>query len=285
MFFAGRAIELWVESRGGAPAVNPVMRALLDDLTASGAVVSIRVPEMELIDPVLLTTQRPALVLLKTATTLALSVAVADERCGVPFLNGAMATLRAHDKAATVARLAAVGLPVPATFLCEWTAALSPPVGTAGAWISKPTRGIHGRGVAVHPAFPTAVKTPADAVAAGGYVVDDGTCLVQRRVGGDEADVKVYVAGERAFAGVKRFSATSYATDEIEPRALNRAETEIVRGVGEALGLRCFGVDLRYDGDRPVIIDTNPFPGYRGFPDAVPVLRLEIERTLRAVAQ
>ncbi len=51
--------------------------------------------------------------------------------------------------------------------------------------------------------------------------------------------------------------------------------------VGEALKLRCFGVDLRFLDGRPVIIDANPFPGYRGFPDAVPALRGEIERALK----
>jgi hypothetical protein len=54
----------------------------------------------------------------------------------------------------------------------------------------------------------------------------------------------------------------------------------MVLAAGETLGLRCFGLDLRYEGGRPTIIDANPFPGYRGFPEAVPALRSEIERSL-----
>ena len=75
----GRRIELWVEPRGGAPAVNPIMRRLLDDLCSAGASVSVRVPEHELEDPTrLLVEPPPALVLLKTATSLGLSRAIAD---------------------------------------------------------------------------------------------------------------------------------------------------------------------------------------------------------------
>jgi hypothetical protein len=41
-------------------------------------------------------------------------------------------------------------------------------------------------------------------------------------------------------------------------------------------------VDLRFESGRPVIIDANPFPGYRGFPEAVGTLRAEVEWVLEA---
>ena len=44
--------------------------------------------------------------------------------------------------------------------------------------------------------------------------------------------IKAYVAGEEVFAGVKRFSPGSYATDDVEPRLLNRAERDLARAVG-----------------------------------------------------
>jgi ribosomal protein S6--L-glutamate ligase len=304
---AGKRIQLWVEPRGGVPAVNPVMRALLDDLAAAGASTAVRVPEWELINPDEEHQSAADLVLLKTATTLGLSLAVAGEAHGESFLNPAAVTLRVHDKAATTARLAAAGLPVPPTFLCGGEGALSgsePPRspdlsgGWDGAWVSKPTRGVHGRGVVFHAQFPRVLReappalprgvSPAgshSAAAAGeqpAYVVDDGTRLVQRHIGAGAPDVKAYVAGGRLFAGAKRFSASSYVADEIEQRTLRPAERDVIFGVGEALALRCYGVDLRYDGERPFIVDANPFPGYRGFPDAVPALRREIEFALEA---
>jgi hypothetical protein len=112
-------------------------------------------------------------------------------------------------------------------------------------------------------------KLPAEVEADGSFVADDGVRLLQGWVGGEEADVKVYVADGICFAGRKRFSASSYRTDEIVPVALDPETEGIVRAAGEALGLSCFGVDLRFDGEGPFIIDANPFPGYRGFPGAV----------------
>jgi ribosomal protein S6--L-glutamate ligase len=269
-----------VEERGGEPAVNPVMRVLLEALAGDGAAVSVRVPEREVFDPL---DEPPAdLVLLKSDTDLALSRAVAAEMGGARFLNGARATLRAHDKAATVARLAAADLPIPKTFL------FLPGVETArpsieGRWIVKPVRGVHGRGVSFHEGVVPALGVPAETD--GSFVADDGTRLLQSRVGGDEADVKVYVADGRCFAGRKRFSASSYETDEIEPIALDPETERIVLAAGATLDLNCFGVDLRFDGKRPVIIDTNPFPGYRGFPEAVEALRAEVERALEAACR
>jgi ribosomal protein S6--L-glutamate ligase len=278
-------IELWVEARNGAPAVNPIMRFLLDELAAAGADVSIRVPEHEIINPEQLLDGRPPdLVLLKSATTLTLSLAVADETHGVKFLNAARETLRVHDKAATVARLAAAGLPVPETCLLDGGAERpQAPAGARGEWVVKPVRGVHGRGVAVHPNLASALTAPAVRCSDGSCVVDDGTRLVQRRIGGGEADVKVYVAGERCFAASKPFSPVSYAADDTEPFDLDHTMAKMVHAVGEALKLRCFGVDVRFVDGRPVIIDANPFPGYRGFPDAVPALRGEIERALKRV--
>lgn len=278
---SGRRIELWVEARNGAAAVNPVMRTLLSDLTAAGAAVSIRVPEHELTDPRRLSgEQRPDLVLLKTATTLALSVAVADEAHGVKFLNGARATLRAHDKAMTVARLAAARIPVPRTSLLAPGAEGTPSPGMRGGWVTKPTRGVHGRGVTFHSSFPATLDDPPVLDAGVSYVVDDGTRLLQSRVGKDEADTKVYVADGRCFAAYKRFGPSSYSTDDVEMLTLDRSTEETILAVGETLELSCFGVDLRFAEEGAVVIDANPFPGYRGFPGAVPALRAEIERAL-----
>jgi ribosomal protein S6--L-glutamate ligase len=280
----GARIELWVEERGGTAAVNPIMRSLLNELAAAGAATTVRVPEFELIDPERSRhTSLPDLVLLKTATSLGLSWAVALERTGARFLNAARDTLRTHDKGASLARLAAAGLPVPQTFLVAAGAAPGPPRDFAldeSAWVSKPTRGVHGRGVQLHQHFPAGAIAPALFDATDSYVVDDGTRLIQRLIGNGQSDLKVYVAGNQCFAGIKRFSGTSFASDRIAASALPRSAASVVHGVGEALGLRCFGVDLRFENERPVIIDANPFPGFRGFPAAVAALRAEIERAL-----
>jgi ribosomal protein S6--L-glutamate ligase len=284
-------LELWVEARAGLPAVNPVIAAVLRHLAADGRPVTVRVPEL---DPLgqdrYLGGPRPDLVLLKTVTTLALSLAVADEAAGGLFLNPAGATSAANDKAAVVARLSFAGVPVPASYLidpggrCGQHGVMDPGAADAGGrWVSKPVFGWHGTGVRFHERITDALAADGTAPAEPGWLVDDGTRLVQRRVGADEPDLKVYVAGERMFAAAKAFSSVSFASDAMRPVELDTAQRDIVRAAGEALGLRLFGVDLRTEAGAPVVIDVNPFPGFRGFTEAMPALLTEIDRACRVL--
>lgn len=278
----GDWVELWVEPRDGGLAVNPVIRRLLDGLGTDGVRMTVRAPEHASVGPWDPTHRVPDLVLLKTATSFGLSMAIAAERHGVRFYNDALASWRASDKALTIGRLAAARLPVPQTWVAGEPPA-GPPAGLdpTGDWVAKPVFGVHGRGVEVHAGFPAgeAVATEADQRGVA-PTVDDGTRLIQRRIGGSEDDVKVYVAGGHVFAGRKRFGSESYTSDAIAPVGLGEAARAVVLAAGATLGLRCFGVDLRFEGDRPVIIDVNPFPGFRGFPAAADALREEIVETL-----
>lgn len=278
MILARRRIALWVEERDGEPAVNPILRETLRACDAAGARTRVLVPERHAVDAADPARSLGAvdLILLKSATAFALSCALAMEAAGVRSLNAARATVRAHDKAAVVGYLAAAGLPVPPTFLHvpPATSEHDPP----GAWIAKPTYGVHGAGLVRGASFAGARDQPG--ASSGTLVVDDGTRLLQAWIGGQDPDTKVYVAGDRSFAGVKRSTPTSYRSDDIAPIELDEAAAAIVRATGDALGLRCYGVDLRYEAGRPVIIDANPFPGYRGFPGAAAALFAEIERAL-----
>jgi glutathione synthase/RimK-type ligase-like ATP-grasp enzyme len=116
MTYAPR-LELWVEARAGQAVVNPVIASLLRHLAADGGPATVRVPELDPLGQV--RGPRPDLVLLKTVTTLALSLAVAEEAAGGLFLNPAAATSAANDKAAVLARLSFAGVPVPARCLIE----------------------------------------------------------------------------------------------------------------------------------------------------------------------
>jgi ribosomal protein S6--L-glutamate ligase len=276
---AGAVIELWVEERAAQPAVNPVMRDLLAALGARGARVGVRVAEREAARPG--SDGRPAdLVLLKTTTPLALARAAAGERAGRRYANPVAATVRAADKAAVIGALAARGVGVPETHLvapgvrqAPTASALSP----EGPWVVKPVLGVHGAGVAAHASLARALADCA------GRAADAGSLLLQRHVGGAAADVKVYVAGSAIHACRKRFSASSFAEDRVEPTVLDGASEACVLACGDALGLDLYGVDLRFDADgRPVVVDVNPFPGYRGFPSAVEPIVERVEMALTA---
>ncbi|MFN8526312.1 MAG: hypothetical protein U0821_24705 [Chloroflexota bacterium] len=276
---AGCRIDLWVEPRDGRPAVNPTMQLLLGRLRDGGAHVRVFAPELEPTDlGESCASTPPDLILLKTATTLGLALAAAAERRGARCLNAAGPTLRAHDKAAVVGALAAAGIPVPITYLTQAPVALQASVPAGGGWVTKPTRGVHGLGVRVHDGVPS---TLGEDVATRGFVVTDGTHLVQQRIGGTEPDLKVYVADRRCFAGHKAFAPDSYARDEIAACALDEETTELVLRIGRVLGLTCYGVDLRRDQSRLTVVDVNPFPGFRGFPAAVDALLAEVRNALR----
>lgn len=277
---AGATIELCVEERAGRPAVNPVMRSLLDALSGRGATVAVRVAERESECPDA-TRPRADLVLLKTTTPLALGRAAAAERAGQRHANRAAETVRAADKAAVLGALAAYGVPVPESYLVEPGTRPAPATsadGRAGPWVVKPVLGIHGAGVAIHATLDRAVADSAQRT-----VSPAGSLLLQRHVGGSSPDVKVYVAADVVHACRKRFSASSFEQDDVEPTVLDDGAEAAVRACGPALGLELYGVDLRFDADgRPVVIDVNPFPGYRGFPSAVEPLLESVERALAA---
>lgn len=271
----GLAVELWVERRDGRPAVNAVMSGLLAELARAGADVVVRTPEDELVDP---RAPAPDAILLKSANPVAVAAAFAAERRGALVVNSAAATARAGDKAAAVAALAAHGVPVPETTLAAASTAVPE---TRGGWIAKPVRGLHGAGVHAAASYGEALAGVA-ATLNGSAVGDDGTRIVQRLVGRGTIDVKVYAAGGRVFAGAKRFGATSFRSDEIRPLDPTPAMRELALAAGAALGLTLVGVDLRRQHGALYVVDVNPFPGYRGFPEAAVALREEIERQVTA---
>ena len=272
-------VELWVERRGGRPAVNPVMAALLDLLGRLGHDVAVVVPEDRLVADG--SAAGCDLVLLKTTTPAALAAAAVAQAGGTPVLNDAAASVAMADKAFALARVAAAGVPVPATLLLpdDGLPGTAVPLGSvppvrdaAGSWVRKPVGGVHGWGVGVHAGLADALGARTDTSGAPAGAVRSSV-LVQEHVGGSSTDVKVYAVRGTLFAGRKAFSASSFSTDDVEPVELTASEREACATAGEACGLVLYGVDLRRDpGGGSTVVDVNAFPGYRGFPAAVPAL-------------
>jgi len=266
----GRRIELWVEARGRRPAVNPVMRGLLTSLRAAGADTRVRVIERHVATPDALAARGgPDLVLMRSFGPLALSVASVAERHGRRFLNSAARTIEATDKPGTLATLAAAGLPVPTTWLRAGRAGPHVAEGDEldrNGWYTKPVIGIHGDGVRHHPG-------PTPPLMRG----ESRPELVQRAVGSGP-DVKVYVAGNAVFAGRKWFGPLSYASDRIRRIEPDDELVRLALMAAEALALSSVGLDIREGPEGRVIVDANPFPGFRGFPEAVPFLHALVAR-------
>jgi len=94
--------------------------------------------------------------------------------------------------------------------------------------------------------------------------------LAQEFAANDGFDIKVWVIGADLSVARRRsaLESTDKSSDEfLEPDDLPAEWTRAARDAGHALGLQLYGVDLLISGGRPVVVDVNPFPGFRGARD------------------
>jgi ribosomal protein S6--L-glutamate ligase len=95
----------------------------------------------------------------------------------------------------------------------------------------------------------------------------DEPVVAQEFAVNDGFDIKVWVIGEDLSAARRRsaLDSTDKTSDELlDPADLPEDWTRAARHAGAALGLELFGVDLLISGGRPVVVDVNAFPGFRG---------------------
>jgi ribosomal protein S6--L-glutamate ligase len=95
----------------------------------------------------------------------------------------------------------------------------------------------------------------------------DEPVTAQEFAANDGFDIKVWVIGDDLSAARRRSALESLdkSSDEhLDPADLPPEWIRAARDAGAALGLRLYGVDLLITGGRPVVVDINPFPGFRG---------------------
>ncbi|MGH8934825.1 MAG: ATP-grasp domain-containing protein [Acidimicrobiia bacterium] len=179
------------------------------------------------------------------------------EEGGVRCCNLVAATMTSQDRLAVWRRLAASNLPVPATIPAgTWTEVLAAAEGRGIVVKAQDARRGRGAGVVVSPDG----VLPAAAPFEGPYVVQDV-------VPGDGWDRKLYVAGRHVRGLLKHGLPPPAAVREVRSLRPTRSLTDLGVRVGLALGLEIYGVDV-VGSAHPYIIDINPFPGFRGIPDA-----------------
>lgn len=196
----------------------------------------------------------------------ALSAALALEEAGVRSCNSVSATIATGNRVELSRKLAAAGLPVPAMELARaWPEAVELAAGRSV--VLKAVDGNAGRGLGVH-------------IAASGELPDtapfDGPYLVQDRVQGDGQDHKLYVAGNSVRGLLKRWPPQREEYRRGVPFAVSAELEGIAQKVGQALGLELYGVDILYGKSGPVIVDVNPFPGFRGIAGAAELIALHL---------
>ncbi len=164
---------------------------------------------------------------------------------------------RCEDKLLACTRLHLAGVPLPATrCVADWAGVRA--LADQGPVVVKPRFGTGGSGVLVlDGAAPEAPVGP-------------GPWLVQERVPGDGLDRKLYVIGERVHGVLRSWPAPEdrSGTPFPVPRGLSR----VARAAADALDLSTCGVDVVVSPTGPVVVDVNPFPGFKGVPGAAELL-------------
>jgi ribosomal protein S6--L-glutamate ligase len=175
------------------------------------------------------------------------------------------AVLRCEDKLLACTRLHLAGVPLPATRCAADWAEVPALAGRAGA-VVKPRFGTGGRGVLVLDGeVPAAPATP-------------GPWLVQERVPGDGRDRKLYVVGDRVHGVLRTWPAPDDRAGT--PFPVPPGLTRIARAAADALDLTVCGIDVVLGPAGPVVVDVNPFPGFKGVPGAAELLAAHLLRRL-----
>lgn len=202
----------------------------------------------------------PDVVLLKSRTPEARQVARTAERAGSLIVNSPAATAAALDRAATAEALDRAGVPAPRSW-------------------SVPTLRDLAADAAALP-WPLVVKSRTssrrDLVRLVGSRAElaellpdwgDEPVVAQEFAANDGFDIKVWVIGSDLSAARRRSALESVdksADELLDPAGLPQDWIRTARDAGAALDLQLYGVDLLITGGRPVVVDINPFPGFRG---------------------
>jgi ribosomal protein S6--L-glutamate ligase len=253
---------------------HPVLEAAVRELAAeSGAAVSV----------VDVSTARPPddadVYLLKSRADQALTAARRAELRGASVVNGAAATAACLDRVSTALRMRRAHLPFPET----WSApTLEQLIGTLEAgdpvWpiFVKSRRSRRGDLVRLIGSHDALIELSSD--------WRHEPVIAQHLVPHDGWEHKVWVIGEHMHAvrrrtglGPQRCESAGQTPCERLPEEV----AELARAAGSAFGLELYGVDMLAGERGPVVVDVNPFPGFRRFPSAGRALAAQITRRIR----
>jgi len=188
------------------------------------------------------------------------------EAAGVLLLNPPRGVEAAVDKYLTTARLAAAGLPVPETVVCETaTQALIAFEQLGRDVVVKPLFGSEGRGI-------VRVSDPDLALRTFRTLERTQAILyLQRFIDHPGSDVRVMVLGDEILGGMQRscpddFRVNVSRSGRAEVLELNQQQQEWALRAAQAVGTPLAGIDLLYDREgRGYVIEVNGVPGWQAF--------------------
>lgn len=185
---------------------------------------------------------------------------------GITILNPPRAIEHAVDKYLATAKLAAAGLPVPDTIVCETSeAALEVFERLGGDVVVKPVFGAEGRGIVrvSDPEIALRVFRTLERIQAVLYL--------QRFIAHPGYDLRVLVLNGSPVGAMRRYAQSGFKTNIAcqgrgEAHFATDAEIELAVRATDVIGATFAGVDLLTGPDgEPYVIEVNGVPGWRGF--------------------
>jgi ribosomal protein S6--L-glutamate ligase len=241
---------------------------LFELLRAAGVDVAVHLPHTSP-DPVPSWLFAADLVVNRGLNLAALKAAQRLEDAEVRCCNRIQATLALRDRALVLRSLASAGLPVPATIeVAAWNDLRA--AAADRSVVVKTVDGNLGRGAGV--LISERDGLPHDAPFAGPY-------LMQSRIPADGCDRKLYVVGDHVSGLLKPWPRR---TPDAKPFSPDPILVGIARRVAVTLNLDVCGVDIVVGADGPMVVDVNPFPGFKGVPDAAGIVTRYLTCTVRA---
>ena len=191
-------------------------------------------------------------------------LAVAEAK-GIRVINPPKAIECAVDKYLTTQRLAAKGVPVPDTILCETTeAAMAAFEALGGDVVVKPIFGAEGRGI-------LRVSHPEMALRAFRTLERLQTAIyVQQFLKGPMEDIRIMLLDGKVLSSMKRhpaagdFRANMAQNATAEPWNPTDQEVELAQKSARITGCVFSGIDIMYnEHQQPVVIEVNAVPGWK----------------------
>lgn len=191
---------------------------------------------------------------------------------GKPVLNPPLALETCIDKYLATARLAAAGLPVPRTQVCQDAeAAMEALAKLGGDVVCKPMFGSEGRGM-------LRISDPDVAWRTFRTLERTGAVLyVQEFVHHPGWDLRGFVIGGKIVAGMRRHARNGWRTNvaqggQAEAVSLTSDEESLALAAARAVGADVAGVDLLPDAEGGwFVLEVNAVPGWRALGPATGV--------------
>jgi len=235
---------------------SPILVTVIGLLAEWGVEVDVICPEDDVIDLDAIRVDHD-LYVLKSGSDMALSVAGALDALGATTLNPYRTTLQCRDRVVVNRILQLAGVPIPETFVAVDVSRLGPLL-EDGPLVVKPCRRSSGGAVQVV----WDVEELQDLGSPGRPVV------AQRYHHSRGHDRKLYCLGDQLF-GVMRVWPVRTSEDKVgEPFTVTPELREIALLCRQALGIELFGLDIIVSDGQPYVVDVDPFPGFKGVPDA-----------------